>query len=278
MLLHPPEVSPPSPPTSTIELPEDLGSQTGSDSETDESEELQVDISAPSPLLELARRARSSSHPVPSSSPQSSLPFWRTRSRDSGTPSRSGTAGTNGASPTGSNSLLPTFMTRLFSSPASMSTSSQAPFATSTASTSVQGSPPVASVDENILNGVAGPVTPISPETPSAQIHGRNPPISNGGTGPHRGAKHDIPQHRLTRHRSTVVRDPVPLSILQYPTPHRLHANYPNFTPGGDDWRWYRTPFDRQWRHNRNTHIPTTPNALQLTVDDENKTWVGPIL
>lgn len=77
------------------------------------------------------------------------------------------------------------------------------------------------------------------------------------------------------------------LPTLQFPTPHPIHASYPNYTQpdiealsgsgveapltGSKDWRWFNTKYDGGIYKDAEVHLTTT-------TEDDERAWVGPIL
>lgn len=69
---------------------------------------------------------------------------------------------------------------------------------------------------------------------------------------------------------------------MQYPTPHPAHSLYPNYSPGGDDWRWYRTRYADVYPQSKMNYTASARGVGALqgfdVKEDEERTWIGPIL
>lgn len=295
LLLHPPGVSPPESPPSIILLDSDDATSESESEETDGDSSSGLDGPGPStqsqhdpsvatssppqsPLLSFARRVRvrrtrSSSSPIRPSIPLTGSPtglsFWRTLSRESGHNRAHAAGDSSGATP-GRPTLISGFVNRLFTSPVPMNQdiTGEAPPEASEAST------PIA--DGNVAGDNRHGVNGILP----SETHRRSRQRKNAG---------QPNPNRLVQPPQVVTSSPWP--ILQYPTPHPTHAYYPNYTlpdssssslssdsqspgsPGsyGNDWRWFRTRYDR--------HIYFDENSFQLkTGSGDDTVWIGPIL
>ncbi|KAF8341481.1 uncharacterized protein EI90DRAFT_2989265 [Cantharellus anzutake] len=255
LLLHPPGVSDPHKEAGSLSETSSLTDQDHSSARAEPSIRVNspgTSIQTESPCLpESASRVRSVSvsHSSRSNASAALAALFRSRSRDSASPSPQDAASL-GSELTGSSrdrKLLMRFLGRK----ARSSSRARSPSESLDVVASMQSSPSTEQSPDMPSHPLPPAAVPSNSEQPTSLMSSSNcesPELCR--------------THGVCHEHST----------MRHPTPHREHGAYPNYTPGGRDWRWQRGGHG----------VRLTSLGEQETVfiepNDDDRVWIGPVL